>query len=138
MRLVELTLTVKWDLMIGPFVGVRRITLETLSKDVEENVIVVETVLLNKNVFNSNVWLLVVKEVIVSSNIVILSHHSKPFLFSACGENANCEARNNRAQCSCPPDFLGDPNSRCYTECTRHDECQDNQVRSKYLEIVDI
>ena len=65
MRLVELTLTVKWDLMIGPFVGVRRTTLETLSKDAEENVIAVETVLPNKNVFNSNVWLLVVKEVIV-------------------------------------------------------------------------
>ena len=64
MRLVEPTLTVKWDLMIGLFVGVRKITLETLSKDVEENVIVVETVLLNKSVFNSNVWLLVVKEVI--------------------------------------------------------------------------
>ena len=65
MRLVEPTLTVKWDLMIGLFADVRKITLETLSKDVEENVIVVETVLLNKNVFNSNVWLLVVKEVIV-------------------------------------------------------------------------
>ena len=64
MKLVEPTLTVKWDLMIGLFVGVRRTTLETLSKDVEENVIVVETVLLNKSVFNSNVWLLVVKEVI--------------------------------------------------------------------------
>ena len=138
MKLVEPTLIVKLGQMIGLFVGVRRITLETLSKDAEENVIAVETVLPNKSVFNSNVWLLVVKEVIVSSNIVILGHHSKPFLFSACGENANCEARNNRAQCSCPPDFLGDPNSRCYTECTRHDECQDNQVRSKYLEIVDI
>ena len=64
MKLVEPTLTVKWDLMIGLFVGVRKITLETLSKDVEENVIVVETVLPSKNVFNSNVWLLVVKEVI--------------------------------------------------------------------------
>ena len=63
-KLVEPTLTVKWDLMIGLFVGVRRTTLETLSKDVEENVIVVETVLPSKNVFNSNVWLLVVKEVI--------------------------------------------------------------------------
>ena len=65
MKLVEPTLIVKWDLMIGLFADVRKITLETLSKDVEENVIVVETVLLNKNVFNSNVWLLVVKEVIV-------------------------------------------------------------------------
>ena len=51
--------------MIGPFVGVRKITLETLFKDAEENVIAVETVLPNKSVFNSNVWLLVVKEVIV-------------------------------------------------------------------------
>ena len=48
--------------------------------------------------------------------------------FSACGENANCAARNNRAECTCPPDFLGDARSRCYTECTRHDDCQDNQV----------
>jgi len=46
----------------------------------------------------------------------------------ACGENANCQARNNRAQCECPPDFLGDPNSRCYTECTRHDECSATQA----------
>ena len=64
MRLVEPILIVKWDLMIGLFVGVRKITLETLSKDAEENVIAVETVLPNKSVFNSNVWLLVVKEVI--------------------------------------------------------------------------
>ena len=55
--------------------------------------------------------------------------------FIACGENANCQARNNRAQCECPPDFLGDPNSRCYTECTRHDECSATQVYTfqKYL-----
>ena len=64
-RLVEPTLIVKLDLMIGLFVGVRKITLETLSKDAEENVIAVETVLPNKSVFNSNVWLLVVKEVII-------------------------------------------------------------------------
>ena len=65
MKLVEPTLIVKLGQMIGLFVGVRRITLETLSKDAEENVIAVETVLPNKSVFNSNVWLLVVKEVIV-------------------------------------------------------------------------
>ena len=65
MRLVEPTLIVKLDLMIGLFVGVRKITLETLSKDAEENVIAVETVLPNKSVFNSNVWLLVVKEVMI-------------------------------------------------------------------------
>ena len=64
-RLVEPTLIVKLGQMIGLFADVRKITLEILSKVAEENVIVVETVLLNKNVFNSNVWLLVVKEVIV-------------------------------------------------------------------------
>ena len=53
--------------------------------------------------------------------------------FTACGENANCQARNNRAQCECPPDFLGDPNSRCYTECTRHDECSATQVYFKNI-----
>lgn len=50
----------------------------------------------------------------------------KVLLSLACGENANCVARNNRAECSCPPDFLGEARSRCYTECTRHDECSDN------------
>merc|ERR1719239_1225630 len=40
-----------------------------------------------------------------------------------CGENANCNAINHRAQCTCPPDFLGDAYTRCYTECTRHDDC---------------
>ncbi len=48
---------------------------------------------------------------------------------SACGENANCSPRNNRAQCTCPEDFLGDPYSRCYTECTRHQDCSSTQVR---------
>ena len=62
-RLAEPILIVKLDLMIDPFVGARKTTLVTLSKDAEENVIAVETVLPNKNVFNSNVWLLVVKEV---------------------------------------------------------------------------
>ena len=46
----------------------------------------------------------------------------------ACGENANCQARNNRAQCTCPPDFLGDGHTRCYTECTKHDDCSRDQV----------
>lgn len=46
----------------------------------------------------------------------------------ACGENANCQAVNNRAQCTCPPDFLGDPYTRCYTECTRHADCAGNKA----------
>ena len=50
-------------------------------------------------------------------------HRYHVCLFTVCGENANCNARNNRPECTCPPDFLGDPFSRCYTECTRHDEC---------------
>merc|ERR1712088_1012939 len=45
-----------------------------------------------------------------------------------CGENANCQAINHRAQCSCPPDFLGDAYSRCYTECTRHSDCASNKA----------
>jgi len=49
-----------------------------------------------------------------------------------CGENALCEARNNRATCKCPPDFLGDGFTRCYTECTRHDDCSQNQACVKF------
>ncbi|CAB4057393.1 unnamed protein product [Lepeophtheirus salmonis] len=45
-----------------------------------------------------------------------------------CGENANCLARNNKPICSCPENFLGDPYSRCYTECINHSDCQDNRA----------
>ncbi|MPC81332.1 Adhesion G protein-coupled receptor L4 [Portunus trituberculatus] len=31
----------------------------------------------------------------------------------ACGENAYCDVRNQRAVCRCPENYLGDPNSRC-------------------------
>ncbi|XP_050739992.1 sushi, nidogen and EGF-like domain-containing protein 1 isoform X2 [Eriocheir sinensis] len=41
----------------------------------------------------------------------------------ACGENAYCDVRNARAVCSCPEHYQGDPYSRCYAECTSHDEC---------------
>ena len=56
----------------------------------------------------------------------------KTCLDLACGDNSNCVARNNRADCSCPDDFLGDARTRCYTECTRHDECSDNQACVKF------
>ena len=56
----------------------------------------------------------------------------KTFLNLACGDNSNCVARNNRAYCSCPEHFLGDARTRCYTECTRHDECSDNQACVKF------
>ena len=34
--------------------------------------------------------------------------------------------QNHRAICSCPANFLGDPFSRCYPECTQHEECASN------------
>lgn len=42
----------------------------------------------------------------------------------ACGENANCDVQNHRAVCSCPKDYIGNPYSRCYPECTQHSDCQ--------------
>ena len=62
-ELVELTQTVKLDLMTLPFVDANKTILETLSKVVEENVSRVEIVHLHKNVFNSNAWQLAEKEV---------------------------------------------------------------------------
>ncbi|XP_045134786.1 adhesive plaque matrix protein 2-like [Portunus trituberculatus] len=50
----------------------------------------------------------------------------------ACGENAYCDVRNQRAVCRCPENYLGDPNSRCYTECTEHNHCNSNQACKDY------
>ncbi len=36
--------------------------------------------------------------------------------------------QNHRSICSCPANFLGDPFTRCYPECTQHDECRSNQA----------
>lgn len=69
-KLVVPTLIVKSDKMIGQFVDVKKIILETLSKDADENVIVAEIVQLNKNVYNSNVLLLVEKELVVKMQTV--------------------------------------------------------------------
>lgn len=63
-ELVELTQTVKLDLMTLPFVDANKTILETLSKVVEENVNRVEIVHLHKNVFNSNAWQLAEKELV--------------------------------------------------------------------------
>ncbi|XP_064094899.1 uncharacterized protein LOC135207217 [Macrobrachium nipponense] len=46
----------------------------------------------------------------------------------ACGEGAYCDVRNGRAICSCPEYFQGDPYSRCYAECTAHDDCPSYQA----------
>ncbi|TRY80939.1 hypothetical protein TCAL_04725 [Tigriopus californicus] len=51
---------------------------------------------------------------------------------SACGENANCRAINNRAECTCPEDFQGDPYTRCFTECVRHNDCPENTACIKF------
>lgn len=45
---------------------------------------------------------------------------------SSCGTYAECRVTNHRAICSCPANFLGDPFSRCYPECTQHEECSSN------------
>ncbi|KAK4014726.1 neurogenic locus notch homolog protein 1 [Daphnia magna] len=46
----------------------------------------------------------------------------------SCGTYADCNVRNHRAICSCPANFLGDPYSRCYPECTQHEECRPSQA----------
>lgn len=42
---------------------------------------------------------------------------------SPCGEGAICEVRNSIAVCKCPQDYLGNAFTRCYPECTSHQEC---------------
>ncbi|XP_068220040.1 uncharacterized protein [Palaemon carinicauda] len=46
----------------------------------------------------------------------------------ACGEGAYCDVRNGRAICSCPEFYQGDAYSRCYAECTAHDDCPSYQA----------
>lgn len=46
----------------------------------------------------------------------------------SCGTYADCNIRNHRAICSCPANFLGDPFTRCYPECTQHEECPQSQA----------
>jgi len=45
-----------------------------------------------------------------------------------CGQYADCRVQNHRAVCTCPENFLGNPYSRCYPECTQHEECNRNQA----------
>jgi len=53
---------------------------------------------------------------------------SNPCAYNACGENAYCNVRNNRVDCTCPEFFLGDARSRCYAECTAHEDCSPHQA----------
>lgn len=47
---------------------------------------------------------------------------------TSCGQYAECRVNNHRSICSCPVNFLGDPFTRCYPECTQHDECRAKQA----------
>ncbi|XP_018012714.1 neurogenic locus notch homolog protein 1 isoform X2 [Hyalella azteca] len=51
-----------------------------------------------------------------------------PCAYNACGENSYCDVRNNRVTCTCPQFFQGDPHSRCFAECTEHDDCSSSQA----------
>jgi len=46
----------------------------------------------------------------------------------ACGEGALCDVIQGRARCSCPQFYQGNPQSRCYPECTAHDDCPSYQA----------
>lgn len=41
----------------------------------------------------------------------------------ACGVGANCRVVNHVPTCSCPPNWLGSPFTRCYAECTVDGDC---------------
>jgi len=45
-----------------------------------------------------------------------------------CGTQATCDIINHQPICKCPPDYLGDPYTRCYAECTSDAECPGNRV----------
>ncbi|KAK7008174.1 hypothetical protein SK128_009294 [Halocaridina rubra] len=47
---------------------------------------------------------------------------------NACGTDAFCEVTNHRAVCQCPQYYEGDPYSRCFAECTKHDDCRSYQA----------
>jgi len=51
-----------------------------------------------------------------------------PCTANACGQYAQCSVRNHIQTCTCPPDFLGDPYTRCFAECTSHADCPANRA----------
>ena len=44
----------------------------------------------------------------------------------ACGINAECNNRNGRADCQCPPQYEGDPYRRCTLNPCAGDVCGEN------------
>lgn len=71
MKPAEQTLTVKLDLMTGLSADVKLIILVILYKDVDGSVILTVIVQQLKNVFSSNVWLFVGKELAVRTLTVL-------------------------------------------------------------------
>ena len=82
---------------------------------------------------------------LISNNIIDFGHffHGFKYLFyfvvdvepaqnpcipSPCGVNTQCEVLDNRAVCSCLPDFLGDPHAGCRPECTINSDCPRHQA----------
>ncbi|XP_039291961.1 keratin-associated protein 5-1, partial [Nilaparvata lugens] len=52
---------------------------------------------------------------------------TSPCASGACAPTANCEVRNHRAICSCPPGYFGDPFVSCSAECVVHEDCPYNK-----------
>ena len=52
-------------------------------------------------------------------------NHQIPFAYDYANDYF---VQNHRAICSCPANFLGDPFTRCYPECTQHEECRATQA----------
>lgn len=46
-----------------------------------------------------------------------------PCIPTPCGPYTNCHVVADRAVCSCIPDYFGDPNLGCKTECTINSDC---------------
>ncbi|KAH0549335.1 neurogenic locus notch homolog protein 3 [Cotesia glomerata] len=49
-----------------------------------------------------------------------------------CGDGANCDVINHQAKCSCPKNWLGNPYTKCYPECTTHSDCPRNKPACFY------
>ncbi|CAL4123349.1 unnamed protein product [Meganyctiphanes norvegica] len=54
----------------------------------------------------------------------------------ACGPDSYCDVRDDRAVCSCPMHYKGDPKLGCYPECLQHTDCPSFQACYQ-LECVD-
>ncbi|KAJ8668118.1 hypothetical protein QAD02_009781 [Eretmocerus hayati] len=53
-----------------------------------------------------------------------------------CGENAECNVVNHRANCACPKNWLGNPLISCRPECTHNSDCPLNKPACLYQKCV--